>query len=76
MMRDEKEIERAHGILASIVVGEAPDVILDDDGRLIMRGAFDALCWILGHDHNTMFEQNFARIEAAAAAAGYRVPPK
>lgn len=64
------EIQRAHDILVGVVLGE---VLLDDPlaSNPGLRGALDALCWVLRHTHNTAFATNLATIERECQDRGY-----
>jgi hypothetical protein len=70
VLRDEREIQRAHDILEAVVRGEV-NVSVDDESRAHIFGALDVLCWVLHHDHNHTFPSNLARIERAMERAGY-----
>mgnify|MGYP001601445713 CR=1 FL=1 len=70
-MRVKREIQRAHDILISVILG---DVTIDEgteDDLSRLRAAADTLCWVLSHGHNTQFADNLAAIEAEIPAAGF-----
>ncbi len=71
-MKSEMEIQRAHDLIAGLVLGEAPLVFGENEGRA--AAALDTLCWVLGHQHagsGTAFEKNLIAAEAEAAAMGF-----
>jgi len=65
MIRDERQIQRAHDILVGVIRGETPPILMDEAGRNGMQAAIDTLCWVLHHDHNPAFSDNLAKVEAA-----------
>jgi len=66
-MRDEAEVQRAHDMLAGIILGEVPLPLPNDK----LCCAIDVLCWVLRHDHNDSFAKNLMIIEMLAAEAGF-----
>lgn len=66
----EDDVQRAHDVLVAMVTGEI-DIGLRAVDRDSLHFALDALCWVLRHDHNTAFGDNFGKLEAIAAARGY-----
>ena len=82
LARTPAEIQRAHDILVSIILGEIPNPFVASIDRLepaldklrkdrpdicalmAMAANAEVLCWLLGHDHNTTFADNLAKIEA------------
>lgn len=69
-MRDEQEIQRAHDILEAVLLAEVK-IPLGEEDRLMITAATDVLCWILHHDHNSVFADNLANLERLIAKAGY-----
>ncbi len=69
-MKSEREIQRAHDLLTGIVLGEVP-VKFSPDVQEGVIAALDALCWVLGHEHNQSFAGNLAEIEKALEQAGW-----
>jgi hypothetical protein len=63
------EIHRAHDMLTPIVLGEI-EVEMDEKTALGLHAGLDALCWVLGHDHNTAFGKNLEAVEKELAARG------
>ncbi len=68
-MKTQDQIQRAHDVVIPILSGQI--LKLDPGTELAVRAAADVLCWALEHEHNTAFEDNLGRLEAAAAAAGF-----
>lgn len=68
-LRPAAEVQEAHDILISIILGEIKIGLSPDDPSL--RSAADVLCWVLGHDHNQAFAGNLVKIKAAMEARGY-----
>jgi hypothetical protein len=71
--RDALEIQRAHDILTAVIT-ELPlrHAVLgwnEEALRRLMASA-DALCWVLGHEHNQNFAERLVRIEADLAQQG------
>lgn len=66
------DIQRAHDVLHAQVTGEVP-FVLDESARPLMHAALDALCWVLGHEHNENFGRSLAKIERELAARGFRM---
>lgn len=69
-LKSEREIQRAHDILHAIVTGKA-GIDGPEDGMERCHAALDALCWVLGHDHNPTFRNNLAAVEKQIKLAGY-----
>jgi hypothetical protein len=69
-VRKAAEIQRAHDILAAVILKQV-DLELEDDS--LLRVAGDALCWVLRHDHNDSFASNLANLEEMIAKAGYEL---
>lgn len=74
-MRDPLEIQRAHDILAAVVLGEVPGVFPNAESHAALTAALDALCWVLqhGHEGNNNFAENLARIHRYAENQGRRL---
>jgi hypothetical protein len=68
-MKTQLEIQRAHDIMVAFLVGEMP-VNIDREQRLILASSCSALCWVLGHDHNTQFSTLLSGLEETARIAG------
>lgn len=64
------DIQRAHDILTSILMGQ-PDLQLDTDIMADMMACADVLCWALNHEHSQVFAKKLAFLEMAAAKAGF-----
>ena len=71
-MRDLDDIQKAHDILAQLLMDEEllNYLALRPSERLMMRAAADALCWVLGHDHNQQFGDRMTRLYRRLADAG------
>ena len=63
-MRSEFEIQRAHDLLTKIILGHAGSPFEDDPAAdEILRECTNVLCWVLQHDHNTLFASNLEKVE-------------
>lgn len=71
-MKNEQDIQRAHDLLAGIVLGEVP-MVLRPEVKVGIHTALDTLCWILEHDHNQAFSKNLVEIERSASRLGYEL---
>jgi hypothetical protein len=74
-MRTEREIQRAHDLIVSLLTG-TKDLRLEGanlEKLNLMIAAADALCWVLGHDHNDSFRSNLQAIERLLAQEGIRI---
>ena len=69
-MKTQNEIIRAHDVLVSILAGETT-VPTEPEEKIILAAGLDALCWVLGHDHNPQFESNLDMIRGKLKEAGY-----
>lgn len=69
-MKTRDEIQRAHDILTAFIVGDVPHDLTAVQMTQVM-GNCEALCWILGHQHNPTFADNLRNLEEGAARAGY-----
>lgn len=69
---DIKQIVRAHDILLAVILGEI-DITITQTAKDSAGIAASVLCWILGHDHNSDFAENLARIERSAELNGYKL---
>jgi hypothetical protein len=64
-MRSIDEVQRAHDLIVSVLTG-TKDLrlrIVNTEKVNLMIAAVDALCWVLGHDHNATFATNLANLE-------------
>lgn len=71
-MKTEEQVQRAHDLLLPVVMGDVPHE-LDDDVVRALHAAVDALCWVLGHDHNDAFQMNLSALEDHLKSQGYRL---
>ena len=69
-MRSKDELQRAHDLLHSIVLGQVPITLSREEQPLIVA-ALDVLCWALHHDHNQSFALNLALLTKALEDLGY-----
>jgi len=69
-MRPASEIQRAHDLLAGIILKEC-DLGLPESHLQRLAAVGGVLCWVLRHDHNTDFAVLLASLEAATKIAGY-----
>lgn len=72
-MRAEIDIQRAHDILAAVVLREVPC----PRSANALKAALDTLCWVLEHDktdeNNHTFGDNLQRIEDGLAKRGFHL---
>jgi hypothetical protein len=68
-MKTQDEIQRAHDILAAIILKEVPLQVKDEQMEGLL-GSADVLCWMLEHEHNKSFQENLKRIEDAFQKMG------
>jgi hypothetical protein len=73
VLREPIEVQRAHDLLAQLVLNEHLffELIEDESDRHCLVAALDALCWMLGHHHNQVFPKNLAYLEGEMVARGY-----
>jgi hypothetical protein len=69
-LRDRRSIQRAHDILKAALT-DLPVSWPDAPTKAAAHGALDALCWVLRHDHNTLFAENLATLHRNIEQAGY-----
>jgi hypothetical protein len=69
-LRPAMEIQRAHDLLAGLILEEVP-LGITDEIRSGLTAAASVLCWVLKHDHNTRFQELLDAVEKAAAVQGY-----
>ena len=73
-MKTADQIQRAHDLLVGLILDEevsAQVINADDQEKVII--ALDALCWVLGHNHNIKFAENIRQIELRLEALGIRI---
>lgn len=72
-MRSEAEIQRAHRLLAAVVIDKAPMPL--DDADVMLQDSLSAICWMLDdkHDGNSAFFSTLlSKIEDRLARIGWR----
>lgn len=72
--RPDCQIQIAHDVLHSVLINEV-EVELDDQARLGLHSAHDALSWILGYPCGETFAHNLKHLTEEVAAAGYVLRP-
>jgi len=72
-MRDREEIQRAHDILAALVLQPEIGPRLDQEARRVLVINLDVLCWVLRHDHNVSFPGMLEVIEAQLELLGIQI---
>lgn len=76
-MRTIDEIQRAHDMLAGIMLDEVPEAMrLNDENKQKMAGMACVLCWVLRHDHNKTFGNLLSMIEEACTELGVVIEPR
>lgn len=70
IIRSAVEVQRAHDVLGAIVTGLV-DIGCNQNEKRIWAQAMGVLCWALGHEHNTAFEDALAELEGEIARRGY-----
>jgi hypothetical protein len=73
-MKDIEQIQRAHDILAGVLMGEVK-IPLDAQTLDRFNVAATTLCWVLEHAHNKAFGVAIAKLEADLKALGYELNP-
>jgi hypothetical protein len=72
IIKTPREIQRAHDILISVLLGDAVGYdALEGDQLLDVVAYASVFCWLLGHTHNSIFAQNLAMLEERLRQAGY-----
>jgi hypothetical protein len=69
-LRTRDEIVRAHDAWGLLILEPPFHNGVDEKARRILICQMDVLCWVLHHDHNTVFAKNLALIEQALAELG------
>ena len=72
-LKPEDTIVQAHDLLWAVVMGEVPNPFPGHEQEL--RSALNALCWVLGHDHNKRFAHNLKVIDKKLQERGYHLIP-
>lgn len=73
-LRDVKEVQRAHDLLAGIVLADVPNPLGDHpEATEVIICLLDVLCWVLKHDHVNTFPDNLKKIEDWLNAQGYQL---
>ena len=70
-MRTEAEIQRAHDVIAGLILGEGPKVPSNCQPLLNTQAA--VLCWVLEHDHNRAFSDLLKTLEKIAEDEGFEL---
>lgn len=68
-MRNREEIVFVHDMLSAVLEGEVPGS-LPSDALNGMAEARDILCWVLCHDHGTLFEERMMILKAYIETQG------
>jgi hypothetical protein len=71
IVRSALEFQRAHDLLVSLMFDPAIRRKVQVD-RTHLAIAADVLCWALGHEYNTNFEENLLNLGALLRARGFR----
>jgi len=61
-MKNIVQIQRAHDLMVSILIGEHGPVVEGETWKM-MSAAASALCWVLGDESSHVFAQNLAGLE-------------
>ena len=72
-MKAEIECVRAHDLIVGILLDDEMRNALDPDMIQKMAIAADAMCWVLGHDHNQHFQTNLDMFETFAREHGFEL---
>src|SRR5262249_41298372 len=69
--RSQDELQRAHDILAGVVLhwSRVEHWFPTGMGAVLVR-SLEVLCWALGHNHNTSFAERLGSIERTMTAHG------
>jgi len=82
MIRDEEDLQKAHDILAQLLMDRELLPVIEPSvlRRLEMAAVAETLCWVLRHDHNTLFaarlKRIYDRLEAISGSPIQRAPAK
>lgn len=68
-MRSQDEIQKAHDTIVAALFHEFP-IDWTPEVKMCFHAAADVLCWVLEHEHNKMFAENFAALEERIKASG------
>jgi hypothetical protein len=75
-LRDQTEIQRAHDLLAGILLGDCPEMVPKcDTEMIILNSVASCLCWVLQHEYNPNVSNLLATLEAEAKAHGWEIRP-
>lgn len=75
MVKSEQEIQKAHDVLWAFVIGDMP-VSATPATIQLAHAKLEALCWVLGHEHNTGFEESLVDLMAEARRRGFVLTEK
>lgn len=59
----EMQIQRAHDLLLHVIMDEKLRESFHPGMGAVMVAGLDALCWVLGHDHNRHFAALLTQVE-------------
>lgn len=71
--RPVEEIQRAHDLLVGIITGDVPSPVQTPAAIEAMTSAAAALCWVLRHDHNPLFENYLRLVEEHLKEMGWEL---
>jgi hypothetical protein len=72
-MRTQEEIQKAHDMLVAICLKEVPSPFSGNQEEAFsgLSIAAGVLCWVLEHDHNSVFEKLLADMQQSLEGMGY-----
>jgi len=68
--RSADEVQRAHDILVSVILGELP-MPSSEESKKTLATVASGLCWVLRHEHNRGMADTLASVETWAIAHGF-----
>jgi hypothetical protein len=76
-LRDAEEVQEAHDFLGAVLQFDNRELFdsdrMEPEVRQAMHAAYDALCWVLKHDHNPAFGNNLSAIRELAQRNGIKL---
>jgi hypothetical protein len=73
-VRPTNEIQKAHDLLTQLILDKPLlNLIVAPEHQAIIRANCDVLCWVLHHDHNKTFADNYERLIARMELLGLGV---
>jgi len=72
IVKTAQEVQRAHDLLIEIILAENRNPLqLGQDEIDDIKAYTTVLCWLLGHQYNTVFEDNLHMLEEGLKKLGF-----